>query len=106
MKHGMLATGKLSTSCTLKIVVVPSPHNYKGSVGIKAHSEEMKAFIHAFPDHHINLPYKVTFGSGDWIVAVHENGGTFKNEWVFPNGHKIAPTGKKFQNDDGNHWKS
>lgn len=79
-----------------KDVVVPSPSNPKGSRGIQAHSKEMKAFIHAFPDHHITLPYKVTFASGDWIVAVHENGGTFTNEWVFPNGYTIPPTGKRF----------
>ena len=35
------------------------------------------SFTDAFPDHKIQLPYKAVFGSGDWICAVHENGGTF-----------------------------
>ena len=36
------------------------------------------------------------FGSGDWICAVHENGGTFTEPWHLPNGQTIEQTEKKY----------
>ena len=53
-------------------------------------------FVDAFPDHEIQLPYKAVFGSGGWICAVHENGGTFTEPWYLPGGQVIQPNGKSY----------
>ena len=60
------------------------------------HFAVVKGFVDAFPDHEIQLPYKAVFGSGEWICAVHENGGTFTEPWHLPNGVTLQPTGKKY----------
>ena len=63
---------------------------------MKDHLSVVDGFIDAFPDHKIELPHKAVFGSGDWICAVHENGGTFTEPWHLPNGQTIQATGKKY----------
>jgi hypothetical protein len=77
-------------------VYVTSPDSPEPTENMKDHLAVVKSFIDAFPDHKIQLPYKAVFGSGDWICAVHENGGTFTQPWHLPNGQTIQPTGKKY----------
>ena len=69
--------------------------------GAKAHSEAMQAFLRSFPDMHVNTPYPVQFGSGDWITVITNATGTFTGEMVLPDGKVIAPTGKAFDLEFG-----
>ena len=64
--------------------------------GSKDHSAAMQAFLRIFPDMHVNLPYPIQFGSGDWITVITNATGTFTGEMVLPDGNVIAPTGKAF----------
>ena len=77
-------------------VYVRSPDSPEPTQNMKDHLAVVKSFIAAFPDHKIQLPYEAVFGSGDWICAVHKNGGTFTEPWHLPNGHTIQPTGKRY----------
>ena len=79
-----------------KNVYVTSPDSPKPQENMDLHLSVVKAFTDAFPDHKIQLPYKAVFGSGEYICAVHENGGTFTEPWHLPNGQVIQPTGKKY----------
>ena len=64
--------------------------------GSKAHSAAMKQFLRSFPDMHVNTPYPIQAGSGDWITVVTNVTGTFTGEMTLPDGNVIAPTGKAF----------
>ena len=64
--------------------------------GSKAHSAAMQAFLRSFRDMHVNLPYPIQFGSGDWITVITNASGTFTGEMVLPDGKVITPTGKAF----------
>jgi hypothetical protein len=64
--------------------------------GSQAHSTAMQQFLRSFPDMHVNTPYPVQFGSGDWITVVTTVTGTFTGEMTLPDGTVIAPTGKAF----------
>jgi hypothetical protein len=64
--------------------------------GSKAHSEAMQQFLRSFADMHVNTPYPIQFGSGDWITVVTNVTGTFTGEMTLPDGTVIAPTGKAF----------
>lgn len=77
-------------------VLVTTPDNPVPTKNRADRFAVVKAFVDAFPDHKIQLPYKAVFGSGDWICAVHENGGTFTEPWHLPNGQILQPTGKKY----------
>jgi len=77
-------------------VYVTSPDSPEPQTNMDIHLDVVKAFTDAFPDHQIQLPYKAVFGSGDYICAVHENGGTFSEPWYLPGGQVIQPTGKKY----------
>jgi hypothetical protein len=78
-------------------VWVTSPDAPKPQEGMEEHLTVVKAFTDAFPDHEIQLPYLATFGSGEWLAAVHRNGGTFSEPWVMPDGSVIPPTGKSYE---------
>ena len=69
--------------------------------GAEAHSAAMQQFLRSFPDMHVNTPYPVQFGSGDWITVVTNVTGTFTGEMVLPDGRVIAPTGKAFDLEFG-----
>ena len=69
--------------------------------GSKAHSEAMQQFLRSFPDMHVNTPYPIQFGSGDWITVVTTATGTFTGELAVPDGKVIAPTGKAFELEFG-----
>ena len=69
--------------------------------GAKAHSAAMQAFLRSFPDMHVNTPYPIQFGSGDWITVITNATGTFAGEMVLPDGNVIAPTGKAFDLEFG-----
>jgi hypothetical protein len=69
--------------------------------GSKAHSAAMQAFLRSFPDMHVNTPYPIQFGSGDWITVITTATGTFTGEMVLPDGNVIAPTGKAFDLEFG-----
>ncbi len=64
--------------------------------GSEAHSAAMQQFLRSFPDMHVNTPYPIQFGDGDWITVVTDVAGTFTGEMVLPDGRVIAPTGKAF----------
>ena len=69
--------------------------------GRQAHSEAMQQFLRSFPDMHVNTPYPIQFGSGDWITVVTNVSGTFTGEMTLPDGSVIAPTGKAFDLEFG-----
>jgi len=69
--------------------------------GSVAHAAAMQQLLRIFPDMHVETPYPVQFGSGDWITVVTRATGTFKGEMVLPNGKVIAPTGKAFDLEFG-----
>jgi hypothetical protein len=69
--------------------------------GGEAHSAAMQQFLRSFPDMHVNTPYPIQFGSGDWITVVTNVTGTFTGEMVLPDGRVIAPTGKAFDLEFG-----
>jgi hypothetical protein len=69
--------------------------------GSKAHSEAMQQFLRSFVDMHVNTPYPIQFGSGDWITVVTNVTGTFTGEMTLPDGTVIAPTGKAFDLEFG-----
>lgn len=64
--------------------------------GAEAHSAAMQQFVQSFPDVHVNTPYPIQFGGGDWITVVTNVTGTFTGEMLLPNGSVIAPTGNVF----------
>src|ERR1700746_4086487 len=69
--------------------------------GSEAHSAAMRQFLQSFPDMHVNTPYPIQFGDGDWITVVTNVTGTFTGEMVLPDGKVIAPTGKAFDLEFG-----
>jgi hypothetical protein len=69
--------------------------------GAEAHSAAMQQFLRSFPDMHVNTPYPIQFGSGDWITVVTNATGTFTGEMNLPDGTVIAPTGKAFDLEFG-----
>ncbi len=69
--------------------------------GSEAHSAAMRQFLQSFPDMHVNTPYPIQFGDGDWITVVTNVTGTFTGDMVLPDGKVIAPTGKAFDLEFG-----
>jgi hypothetical protein len=69
--------------------------------GSEAHSHAMQQFLRSFPDMHVNTPYPIQFGDGDWITVVTSVTGTFRGEMTFPDGTVIPPTGKAFDLEFG-----
>jgi hypothetical protein len=69
--------------------------------GSEAHSAAMQQFLRSFPDMHVNTPYPIQFGDGDWITVVTNVTGTFTGEMVLPDGNVIAPTSKAFHLEFG-----
>lgn len=69
--------------------------------GSQARSAAMQQFLRSFPDMHVNTPYSIQFGSGDWITVVTNVTGTFIGEMTLPDGNVIAPTGKAFDLEFG-----
>jgi hypothetical protein len=69
--------------------------------GQEAHSAAMQEFLRSFPDMHVNTPYPIQFGSGEWITVVTNATGTFTGEMVLADGKVIAPTGKAFDVEFG-----
>jgi hypothetical protein len=69
--------------------------------GREAHSAAMQQMIRIFPDIHVHTPYRIEFGSGDWITVVTNVTGTFTGEMTLPDGTVIAPTGKAFDVEFG-----
>jgi hypothetical protein len=69
--------------------------------GSVAHAAAMQQMVRIFPDMHVDTPYPIQFGSGDWITVVTRATGTFTGKMVLPNGKTIAPTGKAFDLEFG-----
>ena len=69
--------------------------------GREAHAAAMRQMLRIFPDMHVNTPYPIHFGSGDWITVVTNATGTFTGEMTLPDGTVIAPTGKAFDVEFG-----
>ena len=69
--------------------------------GSEAHAAAMQQFLRSFPDMHVDTPYPIQFGSGDWITVVTHATGTFTGEMTLPDGNVIAPTGKAFDLEFG-----
>src|SRR5438270_1830018 len=65
--------------------------------GREAHSAAMQQFLRSIPDMHVDTPYPIQFGSGDWVTVVTHARGTFTGEMVLPAGNVIPPTGKAFE---------
>ena len=69
--------------------------------GAAAHAKAMQQFIEIFPDIRVyNDPYRVQFGSGDWITTITRTTGTFTGKMVLPDGKVVPPTGKAFDLPD------
>src|SRR6516165_516674 len=73
----------------------------KALYGSEAHAAAMQQFLRSFPDMHVNTPYPIQFGSGDWITVVTNATGTFTGEMTLPDGTVIAPTWKAFDVEFG-----
>jgi hypothetical protein len=69
--------------------------------GSEAHAAAMQQFLRSFPDMHVDTPYPIQFGSGDWITVVTRAKGTFTREMTLPDGTVIPPTGKAFDVEFG-----
>ena len=69
--------------------------------GSEAHTTAMQRFLRSFPDMHVNTPYPIQFGSGDWITVVTHATGTFTGEMTLPDGSVIPSTGKAFDVEFG-----
>src|SRR6266550_9148034 len=69
--------------------------------GSEVHSAAMQQFLRSFPDIHVNTPYPIQFGTGDWITVVTNVTGTFTGEMILPDGKVIPPTGKAFDVEFG-----
>jgi ketosteroid isomerase-like protein len=69
--------------------------------GSEAHGAAMQQFLRSFPDMHVDTPYAIQFGSGDWITVVTRATGTFTGEMTLPDGNVIAPTAKAFDVEFG-----
>jgi ketosteroid isomerase-like protein len=69
--------------------------------GREAHAAAMQQMLRIFPDMHVNTPYPIQFGSGDWITVVTRATGTFTGQMKLPDGKVIAPTGKTFDVEFG-----
>jgi ketosteroid isomerase-like protein len=77
------------------------PGNGQPIYGSVAHAAAMQQMLRIFPDMHVNTPYPIQFGSGDWITVITHATGTFRGQMVLPNGKVIAPTGKPFDVEFG-----
>jgi hypothetical protein len=65
--------------------------------GEVAHAKLIKEMFRMFPDVHVyNDPYRIQFGSEDWITVICRITGTFTGEMILPDGKLMAPTGKSF----------
>lgn len=69
--------------------------------GSEAHAAAMQQMLRVFPDMHVNTPYPIQFGEGDWITVVTHATGTFTGQMTLPDGKVIAPTGKPFDVEFG-----
>jgi ketosteroid isomerase-like protein len=69
--------------------------------GSEAHGAAMQQFLRSFPDMHVDTPYPIQFGSGDWITVVTRATGTFTGEMTLPDGNVIPPTAKAFDVEFG-----
>jgi hypothetical protein len=69
--------------------------------GSEAHSAAMRQFLQSFPDMHVNTPYPIQLGSGDWITVVTNVTGTFTGQLTLPDGTVIPPTGNAFDLEFG-----
>jgi hypothetical protein len=69
--------------------------------GRDAHAAAMQQFLRSFPDMHVDTPYPIQFGTGDWITVVTHATGTFTGEMTLPDGNGIPPTGKAFDVEFG-----
>ena len=78
-------------------VWVSSPDSPTPTENKSDHLAVVQSFVNAFPDHKIQQPYVALIGEGDYICAVHENGGTFTEPWHLPGTDVvIPPNGKKY----------
>ena len=77
------------------------PGNAQPIYGSVKHAAAMQQLVRIFPDIHVNTPYAVQFGSGDWITVITQATGTFRGEMVLPNGNVIPPTRKAFDVEFG-----
>jgi len=69
--------------------------------GREVHAAAMQQFLRSFPDMHVDTPYPIQFGSGDWITVVTHATGTFTGELTLLDGNVIPPTGKAFDVEFG-----
>ena len=78
-------------------VVVTSPDAPAPTTNRPDHLKVVQSFVNAFPDHKIEQPYVTLIGQGDYVCAVHQNGGTFTQPWHLPGTDiVIPPNGKKY----------
>jgi SnoaL-like polyketide cyclase len=82
-------------------MVAHIPGNAQPIYGSVAHAAAMQQMLQIFPDMHVNLPYPIQFGSGDWITVITRATGTFRGQMVLPNGKVVAPTVKAFDVEFG-----
>ena len=69
--------------------------------GREAHAAAMQQLLRIFPDIHVNTPYPIQFGTGDWITVITRATGTFTGQMTLPDGTVIPPTGKAFNMEFG-----
>lgn len=67
--------------------------------GRQDHRAEAVEFFKTFPDNHLDLPYKVLIGEGEYTCSIARFTGTMKGPMKGPDGTEIPPTGKSFEVD-------
>lgn len=67
--------------------------------GRRDHRAEAVEFFKTFPDNHLDLPYKVLIGEGEYTCSIARFTGTMTGPMKGPDGTEIPPTGKSFEVD-------
>lgn len=67
--------------------------------GRQDHRAEAVEFFKTFPDNHLDLPYKVLIGEGEYTCSIARFTGTMKGPMKGPDGTEIPPTGRSFEVD-------
>lgn len=67
--------------------------------GRQDHRAEAVEFFKTFPDNHLDLPYKVLIGEGEYTCSIARFTGTMTGPMKGPDGTEIPPTGKSFEVD-------
>lgn len=70
------------------------PDHPEGIVGNKAFTDDLKAWVNAFPD--LTIESELVFGDGEWLCVAGSVRGTHTGPLPMPDGSAIHPTNRGF----------